>query len=296
MASNAVAVANGAATIVPVETPGRGTLTPQDLETLRATVFKGATDAQLRLYARTCQSRGLDPFSKEIYGWSGRDGAVEIVVGIDGLRNLAESSGEYRGQLGPWFCGEDGQWTDVWLSRQPPLAAKVTVLRANHEPMTDIALLSEFKKNTPTWNSMPTRMLAKCAEANAIRRMFPRQASGLYVREEMERDDRPSEPTLVAPPLNVAVSTAPQPTPAVNLNDDIKRLRESLGWSAQDVVDLAKDNGWNPRSREGLQAIHDRLQEYVNTAIEDDSGAEIIDAEYQPVMPGMPAEDRWTDG
>lgn len=161
-------------------------LTSDDLDTLRATVFRNATDAQLRLYARNCQSRGLDPFAKEIYAWAGRDGAVEIVVSIDGLRNLAENSGEYLGQRGPFFCGEDGEWTEVWLRKGPPAAAKVIVLRQGREEMSAVALFSEFKRNTPTWNSMPTVMLATRAEAQAIRRQFPRQTGGLYLRDELE--------------------------------------------------------------------------------------------------------------
>jgi hypothetical protein len=89
----------------------------------------------------------------------------------------------------------------------------VTVLRDGREPMTDIALLAEFKKNTTPWNSMPTRMLAKVAEANALRRQFPRQTTGLWIPEEMSDSvselpgnrARPS-PARVAPERSVAVS------------------------------------------------------------------------------------------
>lgn len=339
--SNAVAVANGAANIVAVETP-RGTLTPDDLDTLRATVFKGATDAQMRLYARACQSRGLDPFSKEIYGWGGRDGAVEIVVGIDGLRNLAESSGEYRGQLGPWFCGEDGQWTDVWLQKQPPLAAKVTVLRRDHEPMTDIALLSEFKKNTPTWNSMPTRMLAKCAEANAIRRMFPRQTSGLYVREELERDDAPPQqqgpnprvkrltPEAIADAAartsgalatgDIVVEDASKPAPSNDTPpqrfppDDDERGWRQFVWAWKEHLKVSTPDFNTLRRHAQLPLLEKMtvdqakaLYQVMITAFDEstdggdetddaDSNSDVIDADYQPVMPGMPAQDRWTEG
>lgn len=220
-------------------------LSTEDFEILRATVFKDANDSQLRLYARNCRSRGLDPFAKEIYAWAGKDGAVEIVVGIDGLRNLAENSGEYRGQHGPWFCGADGQWTDVWLQAGAPLAAKVTILREGREPMTSVALLSEFKKsNSPNWNSMPTTMLAKCAEANAIRRQFPRQTTGLYISEEMTQptDRRPRTP---APRVDVDEDTGEiidiDPVARITREQatEIVTLKKSMGWSSEYVRTLA---------------------------------------------------------
>jgi len=160
----------------------------------------GTTDAELALFLQYCQRTGLDPFARQIYlserRSQDRNGnwitTRKPETTIDGFRLLAERSGQYAGQLGPFWCGEDGQWVDVWTARDYPIAARIGVLRHDFkEPLWAVALYDEYvqtKKDgtaNSMWKKMPANQLAKCAESLALRRAFPRELSGLYTKEEL---------------------------------------------------------------------------------------------------------------
>ncbi|HMM95419.1 phage recombination protein Bet [Phycicoccus sp.] len=168
-------------------------------------------------FLHLCQRTGLDPFAREIYLIGRKDSTAPSGVkytsqtAIDGYRHVAERTGEFRGTEGPWWCGTDGQWSEVWFSEEPPVAAKVVVKRAidgetvRFEAVAMyrefVATKAEYKDGQRTgrdvpaamWAKMPAHMTAKCAEALAYRRAFPRQLNGTYIAEELARADVDAE-------------------------------------------------------------------------------------------------------
>lgn len=157
-----------------------------------ALVHIGIADASpgdQQVFLHYCQRTQLDPFSKQIYMIQ-RGGKWTIQTAIDGFRVIANRRPEYAGQTGPEWCGEDGVWKDVWVdTRKPPVAARVGVLRSDwSKPIYMTAMFHEFKQSGPKWGTggggMPAHMLAKCAEAGALRKAFPHDLGGIYTDDE----------------------------------------------------------------------------------------------------------------
>ena len=170
--------------------------TNEKIALIKNTVAKDANNIELQLFIEQCKRTGLDPITRQIYFMKGSDGRVQIQTSIDGFRLVAERSGAYEGQTPAMWCGEDGVWKDVWLSKELPMAARVGVWKKNfREPLYAIALFDEYaqkKKDgslTFMWNKMPALMIAKVAESLALRKAFPNDLSGLYTQEEMAQSE-----------------------------------------------------------------------------------------------------------
>lgn len=185
--------------------------TREQIDLIKRMAAPGATDDELRLFLYQCRRLDLDPLLHHAYFIrrpTEVDGQYQMVgtiqVGIDGLRLAAMRTGDYRGQAGPHWCGPDGGWQDVWLSPDPPAAARVGVYRHGWEtPVWGVARWTSYAqrrrdgKLTRAWAQMPDLMLAKCAEALALRRAFPDALSGVYIPEEdgaWEASETPARP------------------------------------------------------------------------------------------------------
>ncbi len=167
---------------------------------IKETYAKGATDEEVKFFAQVCTTQSLDPIKRQIYFtkiWDSSQGKSVFtpIVSIDGMRSKAEETGQYAGQTLPLFCGEDGVWKEIWTSKNPPFAAKVGVYRKDFkDPIYAIAQFDAYAKKTKDgkitkfWLEMGYHMLAKCAEALALRKALPQKLSGLYSEDERHKD------------------------------------------------------------------------------------------------------------
>lgn len=197
------------------------------LAALKQIGVQDASNGDLAVFLNFAQRTGLDPFARQIY-MIGRksQGATKwtIQASIDGLRIVAERSGDYAGQTSPEFCGEDGVWRDTWTSKQPPVAARVGVLRHKFtEPLYAVAYYDEYVQTlngqpSQMWREKPRLMLTKCAEALALRKAFPNDLAGLYTPDEMGsvHTPEPATTTQSVPVVHEAELVDETPTDEAN--------------------------------------------------------------------------------
>lgn len=157
-------------------------VSPSELELVRATVANDATPEELKLYLYDCARQGVHPLDKLIH-FTKRAGKYTPITSIDFMRMSAADTGEYAGS-------DDAVYGDI-MGAKYPVQATVTVWRlvqGQRCAFTATARWSEYKPDQAfMWTKMPFTMLAKCAEALALRKGFPRQLAGLYAKEEMDQ-------------------------------------------------------------------------------------------------------------
>ena len=175
-----------------------------DLDLVRRTVASGASDDEFATFLHQARRSGLDPLAKQIH-YVKRAGKGTVQVGIDGLRLIADRPGNYAGN-------DDAVFEPASGGGKFPVSASVTIykmIQGQRCPFTARARWDEYYPGDTLgfqWKRMPHVMLAKCAEALALRKAFPADLSGLYVNEEMAHADAAVTPS--------AAASSPYPEPS----------------------------------------------------------------------------------
>jgi phage recombination protein Bet len=167
----------------------------EHMQIVREAYAPTASPAEFAVMWASAKARGLDPVKRQIHFVKRRTKRqnernewvwVDVwtsIVSIDGFRSIATSTGLYDGQDEPEY---------QYDAKDGLLLARVRVYRKGiPRPFVGAARWSEYvqtdKDGRPSsmWQKMGHTMLAKCAEALALRRAFPEMLGGLYTGDEM---------------------------------------------------------------------------------------------------------------
>lgn len=171
----------------------------EQINLIKNYLCKGITDDELKLFSAVCKKTGLDPFMKQIYAVKRKTKEGEsmtIQTSIDGYRLIAERTGKYApGRESSYQYDKNGM-----LISATSYVKKQTADGTWHE-VAATAFYEEYKPaySNQFWNSKQHIMLAKCAEALALRKAFPNELSGLYSDDEMAQADNKPLSGLVSP-------------------------------------------------------------------------------------------------
>ena len=174
------------------------------IDLIKRTVAKGASDDELKLFLHIANKTGLDPFARQIYSvkrWDSNTGGYIMTTqtGIDGYRLIAERTGNYA----------PGKNTVYEYDGDKLLCATSFIQKKVGDVWFEVAATARYdeyvqlkKDGTPMhmWSTKPHIMLAKCAEGLALRRAFPAELSGVYVENEL--GDYSKEDSNDLPELN----------------------------------------------------------------------------------------------
>lgn len=172
------------------------------------TWFEGVGENSARVFApagimagfiAACARTQLDPTAKQIYA-AQMGGKWTVLIGVDGMRVVAQRTGEYDGQDPiEWQGEENGVWSTV--PPKAPYAARIRIYRKGvGRPLEQTVSMAEFGGKGGNWDKRPAHMLGIRAETHAFRRMFPMQLAGLYTPEDFQDDSTDTTDAFVVVP------------------------------------------------------------------------------------------------
>lgn len=159
--------------------------TDERKEFIRKNFCGGAPDDIAALFLELCRRRRLSPEARQIYlvNRAAKDKTPNFVIqmGIDGYRLVADRTGRYAGSSDATFVHDpDGHLAIATVTVGKIVGGIIGSFTAS-------ARWDEYQAGSPLWHKMPHTMLAKCAEALALRKAFPEELSGIYTDAEMDQ-------------------------------------------------------------------------------------------------------------
>ena len=233
---------------------------PELLDVLSSSLYPGANHASIRMVLGYCKAAGLDPMQKPVHivpMWDSKAGQMRDVVmpGVGLYRTQASRSQQMAGisepEFGPLLTENIGgqdvtypEWCRVTVKRLLPSGTVAEFTAVEYWTENYAIKGGKEKSSAPNamWSKRPRGQLAKCAEAQALRKAFP-EVGSTPTAEEMEGKalDAQAEPKHMGAaevvqqqaqavwPADKFAEQLPRWTRAVA--EGIKTTNDILGWA-----------------------------------------------------------------
>ncbi|TES88927.1 MAG: phage recombination protein Bet [Desulfobacteraceae bacterium] len=165
------------------------------------------TNQELVFFIAICKSRGLNPFKRDAYLVKYDNSPAAIITSIDYFRSRARAQKDCQGwKKGIIVMNKDGLVRDSfglilpddtliggWFEARPTGWVESWRLEVN---LSGYIKKTKEGKTTKFWaeEKQPT-MIAKVAEAQGLRTLWPDEFQQLYTEEEIDRTDEPIDIT-----------------------------------------------------------------------------------------------------
>lgn len=261
---------------------------------IRRTVAADTNDDEFNLFVHTARHLRLDPLRRQVFAFvynkdKPAKRRMSIIVAIDGFRAIADRTGAYRPDEDEPSYEVDPQAKSL---TNPAGLVKATVRVYKHAhgawhkvtasaywdeyaPIKDEWAEGDDGRRRPTgkqtldtsgnWGKMPRLMLAKVAEALALRKAWPDDLANVYAAEEVDRsrvvDMLPSEAAAegnsqerlerIGAGRTILFQFAPNtPLEPIEIGRIADRVREHLSVLAGDPAAV---RAWEMQNRHGLR-------------------------------------------
>lgn len=172
--------------------------TSQQIDVIRRTVAKDASNLELQMFLHLAKKYDLDPFAREIWCVN-MAGSVKIMTARDGYLKIANSNPHFKG-LESDVVYENDNFTKQndyikhsyqAVNRGQIIGAYAIVFRDDRiRPSYFFAPMKDYDKKKNCWLQYPHAMIVKVAESMALKRAFP--ISGLCTVEELTGEQKPN--------------------------------------------------------------------------------------------------------
>lgn len=303
---------------------------------LKSSLYPGASDGSVDMVLAYCRASGLDPMTKPVHivqmkvstgrkddrGYDIKEDRDVVMPGIGLYRINAARTGQYAGcsepEFGPTMTMESVR--DVWVDgpngrrqkvQQPftvsyPEWCRVTVRKVLGNQVVEFTAKEYWIENyaakgdgspNAMWEKRAFGQLAKCTEAQALRKAFPEAVGSQPTADEMEgKDFIDATATVVQQPAAVReLAHEPAAYPQADFDRNLPTWRGLIASgrkSAADLIAMVETKG--VLSPEQKKAIRDC--ENVKAAPAPDASNAEAKPEVEPARDTAEADACWPEG